>query len=113
VGPYFLPQRLIGAVDPHFLRNALPELLQDVDLQTRIHLWFMYYGVPPHSLAAVRDFFNGVFLQQWIGREGPTALTARPSVVNVLDFCLWCNGPLACTISASDCITVLCVVYYK
>jgi hypothetical protein len=48
VGPYFLPQRLTGAVDPHFLRNVLPELLQDVNLQTRRIL----------LLLAIRDFFN-------------------------------------------------------
>jgi hypothetical protein len=38
--------RLIGAVYRHFLRNVLPELLQDVDLQTRIYLWFMHDGAP-------------------------------------------------------------------
>ena len=50
----------------------------------------MHYGVPPHSLAAVREFFNGVFLQQWIGREGLTALTARPPPhIKHLDFYFW------------------------
>jgi hypothetical protein len=38
--------RLTGAVYRHFLRNVLPELLQDVDLQTRIYLWFMHDGAP-------------------------------------------------------------------
>jgi hypothetical protein len=35
-GPYFLSPRLTEAVDHDFLRNILPELLQGVDLQTRI-----------------------------------------------------------------------------
>ena len=45
-GTHFLPPRLTGAVYRDFLRNVLPELLQDVDLQTRIHLWFMHDGAP-------------------------------------------------------------------
>jgi hypothetical protein len=47
-GPCFLPPCVTGAVYPDFLWNFLPELLQDVDLQTMIHLWFMHDGVPPH-----------------------------------------------------------------
>ena len=35
--PYFLPPHLAGAVYNDFLRIALPELLQNVHLQTRIH----------------------------------------------------------------------------
>jgi hypothetical protein len=36
--PYFLPPRPTGVVYRDFLRNIFPELLQDVDLHTRIHL---------------------------------------------------------------------------
>jgi len=35
------------------LNSALYLLLQDVDLQTGIYLWFMHDGAPPHSLLAV------------------------------------------------------------
>jgi hypothetical protein len=37
---------LTEAINRDFLRHVLPELLQDVDLQTRIHLWFMHDGAP-------------------------------------------------------------------
>lgn len=37
LGFYFLLSRLIGDVYHKFLWNFLSELLQDVDLQTRIH----------------------------------------------------------------------------
>jgi hypothetical protein len=37
-GPYFLPPHLTEAVYQDFLRDVLPELLGDMDLQTRIHL---------------------------------------------------------------------------
>jgi hypothetical protein len=64
LGLYFLPARLTGAVCYEVLRNVLPELLQDVDLQMRIHLWFMHDGAPQHFLFAVRELFNNVFREQ-------------------------------------------------
>jgi hypothetical protein len=47
-GTYFLPVYLTGAVYLDFLRNFLPELLQDVDMQTMVHLWFMHDQVLYH-----------------------------------------------------------------
>jgi hypothetical protein len=64
---------LTGVVYQHFLRNVLPELLQEVDLQTRIHLWFMREGVPPHFILEFREFLKNVFPEQWIGRSGSRA----------------------------------------
>jgi hypothetical protein len=53
------PPRLTwGALYHDFLRNVLSELLQDVDLQGRHHLWFMHYGASPHLLLAVLEFWN-------------------------------------------------------
>jgi hypothetical protein len=42
---FFLP-RLTVAVYHDFLRNVHPDLLQHVDLQTRVHLRFMHEGPP-------------------------------------------------------------------
>jgi len=39
-------------------------LLQDVDLQTRIYLWFIHFGASPHFLLAVKDLLNSVFPEQ-------------------------------------------------
>jgi len=44
-----------------FLPNFLLELLQDVDLQPRIHLWFMRDGDAPHFLFSFRKFLSNVF----------------------------------------------------
>jgi hypothetical protein len=66
LGPYFLPPHLTGALYHNFLRNVLPELLQDVGLQTRIHLWFMHDGAPAHFLLGVQEFLNNLFLAKWI-----------------------------------------------
>jgi hypothetical protein len=73
--PYFLRPHLIGAVYRDFVRNVLPELLlQDVHLQTRIHLRFMQDGTPPHFLLAIQKF-----LEQWIGQGGQIAWSAAHS----------------------------------
>ena len=57
LGPYFLPLCLTGAVYRDFLRKVLPELLQDMDPQTGILLWFVHL---PHFLTAVREFLNSM-----------------------------------------------------
>lgn len=54
LGPIFLPHRLTGALYHDLPRNFLSSLLQDVDLQTTIHLWFLHDALPPHFVLAVR-----------------------------------------------------------
>ena len=45
-----VPPRLTGVVQQDFLRNVLPELLQSLDPQTGIYLWFMHDYALPHFL---------------------------------------------------------------
>jgi len=63
--------------------------LQDVNLQTRVHLWFMHEGAPPHFLFSFQKFLNNMFPEQWIEQHGPTAWPARSPDLNPLDFYLW------------------------
>ena len=42
LGQYFLPPCLTEAIYHDFLRNIFLEMLQDVDLMTRIHLGFVH-----------------------------------------------------------------------
>ena len=49
-----------------FLRNFLPDLLQDVDLQTEIHAWFMHDCSPQHFLFAVGAFLNSLFPAHYV-----------------------------------------------
>ena len=46
-GPSFLPPSLPGPVYHDYLRTVVPELLQDVDLQTRIQLCFTLQATYP------------------------------------------------------------------
>jgi hypothetical protein len=64
LGPYFAPSCLTMAFYHSFLRNLLPELLQDADMQTRINLWLTYGGAPLHFLLEGGEFLNR-FLEQW------------------------------------------------
>ena len=89
LGRYSLQLRVTGAIDHDLLRNVLPELLQDVDLQKGIYLCFMHDGAPPHFIIAVQEFLNNVFLAECLRRDGPTAWPARSPHFNPLDFYLW------------------------
>jgi hypothetical protein len=40
-GLHFFPSSVTEDLDQDLLWEVLPELLQDVDLQAMIHLWFM------------------------------------------------------------------------
>lgn len=53
-----------------FPGNLLPGLLQVVDLQTKIHMWFMHDDPSRHSLIMC-------FWAQWIGWGGPVAWPAH------------------------------------
>lgn len=76
LGSRFFPPRLAGVVYCDSLHNVFPGLLQDVDLQSGVHLWSMWYGVEPLFLLALRDFLNNVFLEKWTRQVGPTAWPA-------------------------------------
>ena len=61
LGPYFLLPCLTGAVYNDFLRNVLPEQLQDLDMQSRINLLFMYDSTLVEFLLAIRELLTNVF----------------------------------------------------
>ena len=89
-----------GAVYHDLLLNFLPELLQNVDLQTGILLQFTHDGAAPYFLLAFREFLNNMFLEQRIGPGGPTAWPARSPDLQPLYFYLW--GHLQSTVYATD-----------
>lgn len=89
LGPVFLPNRLNGASYLDFLRNMLPELLDDMTLHERATMWFMQDGAPPHFTLDVRRHLNVTFRNRWIARGGPVAWPARSPDLNPLDFFVW------------------------
>lgn len=89
IGPYVLPARLNGETYLNFLRANLPELLEDVDLQTRRNMWLMHDGAPAHFTRNVTTYLNETFPNKWIGRSGPISWPARSPELNMCDFFLW------------------------
>lgn len=89
IGPYVLPNRLNSPTYVSFIRDILPELLEDVPLEIRDNIWFQHDGAPPHFGNVVRDFLDVTYRQQWIGRGGPVPWPARSPDLNPLDFFFW------------------------
>ncbi|EZA47402.1 hypothetical protein X777_16327, partial [Ooceraea biroi] len=80
---------LSGELYLRFLRNDLPNLLDDVSLQQRQRMWFMHDGAPAHFLLSVRRYLNRRYGERWIGRGGPVPWPPRSPDLNPLDFCVW------------------------
>lgn len=89
VGPCILPQRLTGEEYRRFLEYKLPELLEEVDLETRNRMWFMHDGAPAHFSLITRQFLDGKYPNRWIGRAGPQLWPPRSPDLNPLDYFLW------------------------
>ena len=67
IGPFILEGRLTGEAYLRFLQEELPQLLEDVPLNKRGHMYFKHDGAPPHSSREVGNFLNSRFPGQWIG----------------------------------------------
>lgn len=86
VGPFFFDEHLTGEMYKLFLENNLPELLEEIDLDTRQQMWYQHDGAPPHFRQDVRNFLNNSFPERWIGRRGPIHWPARSPDLTPLDF---------------------------
>ncbi|RZC39646.1 hypothetical protein BDFB_007883, partial [Asbolus verrucosus] len=73
-----LNQQVIG---PHFFE------LDNVDLNTRAHLWFQLDGAPPHFCRIVRGYLDNAFRIRWIDRSRIHQYLATPKPgLNALRF---------------------------
>lgn len=88
IGPFELPARLRGPDYLNFLQNDLPNLLENVPLAIRAHMWFQHDGAPAHSTRVVRQFLDATFPERWIGRGGTIQWPPRSPDLNPLDFFL-------------------------
>lgn len=89
IGPYILPNKLNGPTYLVFLREILPELLDNVPLEVRQSMWFQHDGAPPHFSVLVRDHLNATYRNNWIGRGGPVQWPPRSPDLTPIDFFLW------------------------
>ncbi|XP_066253581.1 uncharacterized protein [Euwallacea similis] len=89
IGPYFFEETLKGTGYLQFLRNELPVLLEEIDLQTRREIYFQHDGCSVHFTLNVREFLDVTFPGKWIGRGSSFPWPARSPDLTCLDFYLW------------------------
>jgi hypothetical protein len=82
IGPHVLPPHLNGEGDLNFLQNELSDLLDDVPLQVRRHMWYLHDG--PHEVLI--NWLDANLENRWIGRNGPVLWPARSPDLNPCDF---------------------------
>jgi hypothetical protein len=89
IGPVILHDHMTRQTCLDFLRNGLPEQLEDVPLAARIGMYFQYEGAPSHYTQRVLQHLNETFPSQWIGRSSTINWPPRSPDLTPLDFCLW------------------------
>lgn len=89
VGPHFFDGHLNGPMYLNFMQNVLPILLANIPQHTRNRMWLQQDGAPAHFSRDVRAYLDGIFPNQWIGRNGPTRWPARSPDLTIPDFFLW------------------------
>lgn len=89
LGPYFIDGRLDSLSYLNILNSVVNEMLRDVPLSVRRHLFYQHDGAPAHYQVRVREYLNNHFGDRWIGRGGPVPWPARSPDLTPLDFYLW------------------------
>ena len=72
-----------------FIRDILPEMLENAPLQVRHRLWFQHDGASAHFALDVREYLNNVFPNRWIGRGGPLQWPPHSPDLTPMDFFIW------------------------
>ena len=72
-----------------FIRDILPEMLENVPLQVRQRLRFQLDGATAHFALDVREYLNNVFPNRWIGRGGPVQWPPRSPDLTPMNFFIW------------------------
>lgn len=89
IGPRFLNSVINGESYLQFLRDLLPDLLDNVPLAIADNLIYQQDGAPAHYSLAVRNWLDDHFGDRWIGRRGPTEWPPRSPDLTPLDFYAW------------------------
>lgn len=89
IGPYFYEGTLTSQRYLHFLKNSLPELLEDIPILERRLMMWQQDGAPPHNAEIVSVYLDRIFPQRWIGNNGPVRWPARSPDLTPMDFFVW------------------------
>lgn len=87
IGPYFFEENVNRQNFLSLLRDILPQLLENVDLATRLRMWIQLDGAPSHYAHIVCNYLNTHYNGKWIGRVVAWPLSS-PDLTSP-DFYLW------------------------
>jgi len=88
IGPYFFQENVNGQSFLAFLRDELPLLFEDVNLNTRIRMWIQLDGALPHNYNRVCAHLNEDYNGRWISLDRPVAWSPRSPDLTSPDFYL-------------------------
>lgn len=89
VGPYIFDGSQNGVSYQHFLNNTLPELLEDVSIQSLVRMFYQHDGAPPHRSQAVVQTLRNRFKKKLIAHRGPVNWPPRSPDLTPMDYFLW------------------------
>lgn len=89
VGPYILDGALNGVTYLQFLQDTLPELLEDIPIQTRTTMFYQHDGAPPHRSCDVVRLLRNRYGGKIIAHRGPVHWPPRSPDLTPMDFFLW------------------------
>lgn len=90
IGPHFFKGNLNRETYLPFLRNELPNLLEDVNLHIRHKMWLQQDSAPAHRSRLIVTYLNEKFHRRWIGIGSQTQeWPPRSPDLTPMDFFLW------------------------
>ena len=89
VGPHFFEEMLTGQIYHDFLRNDLPELMDNVPYVVKQNMYYQHDGAAPHRSQVVTEYLNETFPDHWIGNNSSIAWPPTSPDLSALDFSIW------------------------
>lgn len=89
IGPFFFHQSLNADRYLNFLQSEISNLIDNLPLLERQHIWFQQDGAPCHSRLDVRQYVEDCFNERVIHRFSEIRWPPRSPDLTPLDFFLW------------------------
>jgi hypothetical protein len=67
IGTYLLPQQLSAEIYHEFLKEKLPEMLEEILLSVRRNMWFQHGVAAAHFACQVQEHLTFTCNDHWIG----------------------------------------------
>jgi hypothetical protein len=88
IGPYLLPWWLSAQIYHVFLKEKLPEMLEEILLSVRRNTWFQHDGAAAHFAHQAWEHLTTTY-DCWTGQGEPMAWPPRSPDLTPMDFFIW------------------------